>query len=102
MGLKVSDILALLPPSLYMPRVADMQLSSTARVTNKETVYSVRLIFVALCGCACCLRSTTQYGLVSFGCCREFRAGWLTETGFPDQLSSSDHTHTYTHTSLWK
>lgn len=48
----MSDTLALLPPSLYMPRVTDMQLSSTARVTKQEILHRVRLIFITLSAAA--------------------------------------------------
>lgn len=82
-----------------MPRVTDMQLSSTASVTKQEILYRVLLIFVTLCGCTRCLRSPQLYELVSFYC-SVLRAGWLTETQFArpvEFIGPHMHTHTHTH-----
>lgn len=82
-----------------MPRVTDMQLSSTASVTKQEILYRVLLIFVTLCGCTRCLRSPQLYELVSFYC-SALRAGWLTETQFArpvEFIGPHMHTHTHTH-----
>lgn len=99
-SLKVSDILALLPPSLYMPRVTDMQLSSTARVTKQEILYRVRLIFVTLSATALAVwEALDSMDLSPFIAAESSeKAGWLRLVSQTSWVHRTTHTPTHAHT----
>lgn len=104
-GIKISlkDTLALLPPSLYMPKVTDMQLSSAARVTKEEILYRVRLIFslsVAALTVWGALNSMDLTPFIAAESTQSWLAGWLADWDSVSQASlvhRTTHAHPQTH-----